>query len=333
MSDTSPFLGEPDHLSSVRNASSELAVGAEDLASFSPPKIAADVSSGLAGMLASLLATSREAEPVASAEIVEPPAVKVPSAEGGLAVQNPPAFGVFVASQSRFGIDAAPPVLQDSTAAALPSTDPSFRVQVEEAPVEIVAVKPPTPRIAPPPRLRHAADQHDDIEYAQQLRGPRRKLTNSQLDVLLQSLALVKARPGEEGLPPALILISLVGSNLRIAKPLIEATSHQVQQSVRQGDKVLVVEDVGLALGCGGLFFPGDVEVMGSRIRRRALDRLTSVLQGVEFSMVMAGALGLPNEDPVDLANRAVLTLENSVAQGRHDIVVDYGENLLTKLL
>jgi hypothetical protein len=230
------------------------------------PQIAADVSSGLAGLLRSVLAHSREdhVEPEPEPEVVEP--------------------------------------------------------------------KP-----TPPPRLRHASLEADEDApepiATKAVAFHSRTLSASQLTTLLRGLNRVEPRPGEEGLPHAVLFLKLTGADPRFELALMEATSQQLQEALRGGDVVELVEQIGIALFCGGLFFPGDVEVLGSRIRRRTLERLAGVLDGIDFSIVMAGALGQPDEDPIDLLHRAVTTHDRSVAEGRHDIMVDYGDNKLARLL
>jgi hypothetical protein len=188
---------------------------------------------------------------------------------------------------------------------------------------------------APPPRLREAS-----YEYLEPIDQPKpkpkfrsRQLTQEQLDIMLDALHRVEPRKGEEGLPHAVLLLKLTGADPRFEKVLLEATSQQLHEGMRQGDIVAMVGDLGLAIFVGGLFYPGDIEVLGSRIRRRTLERLTAVLDGVEFSIVMGGALGQPHEDYTDLLYRAVSTHDLSVAENRHDIVVDYGDNELARLL
>lgn len=243
-----------------------------DLIAMSSPRIAADVSSGLAGLLANLLASQR-------AELAEPQRT----------------------------VESEPEVVAEV----------SFMIE-EEAPLPVAR------KAAPPPRLRHASYEAET---------PKRTLTSRQLSGLLDGLERVEPRPGEEGLPHAILLMSFSGFDERLEAALIQASAEQIQQTVRKGDIVVIVDDMGLALCCGGLFFPGDVEVMGARIRRRTIERLSGVMQGVEFSMVIAGALGVPNEDWTTMLYRAVTTLDQSVLNGRHDIIVEYGGNTLEKSL
>ncbi len=202
---------------------------------------------------------------------------------------------------------------------------------------------PPVPEVIPepaPPRLRNAnyevepgiivpPSRLNDVFSDSPVPRPRRALNEQQLALFDYGLSKVCPRAGEEGLPHAIVLMRLLGADRRFEQALLDATSEQLQHGIRGGDVVLTIEDIGLALFCGGLFFPGDVEVLGSRLRRRTLERLSGILNGIEFSIVMAGALGTPNEPQIDLIHRAVSTLDESLITSRPDIVIDYGNNAL----
>jgi hypothetical protein len=241
------------------------------------PVIAASVDSSLAGLLGSVLATSR------AQSVVEPPAQPAPPAQPVPAAEpEPPATGQ--------------PVWQ---ADVVPET-----------------ITPPARPAGPPDRMR--------LRQAVEEGRKRRVLSAKQLTLMLEGLSLLRARPGEEGLPPAMLMLDIRVKGSMLPGDGLYAIRTQIDKSVRSGDVALVVPDLGVLLFCGGLFFPGDLEVMGARIRRRALDRPTSFVAD-EVRVVVAGALSMSGEDPISFINRGVTAFEDSIEYDRQDILIDYG--------
>jgi hypothetical protein len=101
----------------------------------------------------------------------------------------------------------------------------------------------------------------------------------------------------------------------------------QIDAAVRAGDMALVTPDIGIVLFCGGLFFPGDLEVMGARIRRRALDANPAVSSIDELQVIVAGALSSPGEDPSEFIHRGVAAFDQSIDSTRQDIVISYADD------
>lgn len=153
-----------------------------------------------------------------------------------------------------------------------------------------------------------------------------RILSPLQVNLLIEGLAQVRARPGEEGLPPGVLLMDVRGPLGRYQNDSLYTIRSQIDGAVRGGDMALVVPDLGILLFCGGLFFPGDLEVMGSRLRRRALDANPSVSPADALKVTVAGALAVLGEDPVDFVKRAVAAFDESIHDSREDIVVDYAD-------
>ncbi len=153
-----------------------------------------------------------------------------------------------------------------------------------------------------------------------------RILSPLQVNLLIEGLAQVHARPGEEGLPPGVLLMDVRGPLGRYQNDNLYTIRSQIDGAVRGGDMALVVPDLGIVLFCGGLFFPGDLEVMGSRLRRRALDANPSVSPADALKVTVAGALAIPGEDAVDFVKRGVAAFDQSIDDSREDIVVDYAD-------
>jgi hypothetical protein len=254
--------------------------------------IAASVDAGLAGLLSSVLASSRVSVPPA----VQPPAVQPQ------AVQPPADF------EAPEQVAANPRALPDQT---------DSEIQLME---ERIVVDSHRNRL----RLRHAEEPLPT--------KPLRALNARQLAMLLEALSALRARPGEEGLPPGMLVLDIRNREGRLQGDSLYGIRSQVDASVRNGDIAAAIPDIGIVLFCGGLFFPGDLEVMGARVRRRALDRSPSVLINEELHLVMAGAMSFLNEDPITFLTRGVSALDESVALRRQDIVIDYGDQLLDKL-
>jgi hypothetical protein len=154
--------------------------------------------------------------------------------------------------------------------------------------------------------------------------GPKRLLTSLQIGLLLEGLSQLRARPGEDGLPPGMLLMDVRGPLGRYHNDNLYSIRAQIDAAVRGGDMALVAPDIGIVLFCGGLFFPGDLEVMGARLRRRALDANPSVSAADELRIVVAGALSVPGENPTDFIHRGVGAFDRSIETNRQDIVIDY---------
>jgi hypothetical protein len=275
------------------------------------PAIAASVDSGLAGLLSMVLSSSRDEE------------ASSPAAGPGLA--DPHTTDTFPAEDSLFEVSSA-----HAPAVARQIFDEPTNELVHPpfdgtAPAWEPPPPPPTQRQRLEPggirRLRQAVDE--DV--------PQRALTAKQLTALLDGLSRLTARPGEEGLPPALLLLDIKVKGSTVASDGLYAVRSQIDNSVRAGDVAMVVPDLGVALFCGGLFFPGDLEVMGARVRRRALDRSPTVLTNDEVQVVVAGALSKEAEDPITFLNRGVWAFDQTIRMNRQDIVIDYGDQLLDR--
>jgi hypothetical protein len=170
------------------------------------------------------------------------------------------------------------------------------------------------PRPAPAPVVQEAPP------------APKRLLTSLQIGLLLEGLSQLRARPGEDGLPPGMLLMDVRGPLGRYHNDSLYSIRAQIDAAVRGGDMALVAPDIGIVLFCGGLFFPGDLEVMGARLRRRALDANPSVSAADELKIVVAGALSAPGEDPAEFILRGVNTFDRSIDSSRQDIAVDYAD-------
>ena len=204
----------------------------------------------------------------------------------------------------------APPVsFTPQVAAELASSN---KINFDNNPVFLIGVT-PTPsavaaeKNAPPPPARVA-----------------RILSPLQINLLIEGLAQVRSRPGEEGLPPGMLLMDVRGPLGRFQTDSLYTIRSQIDGAVRGGDMALVVPDIGIVLFCGGLFFPGDLEVMGSRLRRRALDANPSALPSDAIRVTVAGALACPADDAIEFVKRGVETFDLAVETEREDIVIDY---------
>ncbi len=179
------------------------------------------------------------------------------------------------------------------------------------------------------PVFRHGVMPTPEIQVVQPAAKPvpvARILSPLQVNLLIEGLAQVRSRPGEEGLPPGVLLMDVRGPLGRYQNDSLYTIRSQIDGAVRGGDMALVVPDLGIVLFCGGLFFPGDLEVMGSRLRRRALDANPSVSPADALKVTVAGALAIPGEDAVDFVKRGVAAFDESIDASREDIVVDYAD-------
>jgi hypothetical protein len=154
-----------------------------------------------------------------------------------------------------------------------------------------------------------------------------RILSPLQINLLIEGLAQLRARPGEEGLPPGLLFLDIRGPLGRFQTDNLYTVRSQIDSAVRGGDMALVVPDVGIALFCGGLFFPGDLEVIGSRLRRKALDANPSIVPTETIRITVGGALAFPGEDPVDFFKRGIAIFDQAVEEKRDDIVISYADS------
>jgi hypothetical protein len=158
-------------------------------------------------------------------------------------------------------------------------------------------------------------------------RQSTRLLTTLQIGLLLEGLSQLRARPGEDGLPPGMLLMDVKGPLGRYNNDSLYTIRAQIDAAVRAGDMALVTPDIGIVLFCGGLFFPGDLEVMGARIRRRALDANPAVSSIDELQVIVAGALSSPGEDPSEFIHRGVAAFDQSIDSTRQDIVISYADD------
>jgi hypothetical protein len=261
-------------------------------------RIAASVDSGLAGLLGSLLSASRD-EPTE----VEAPADSQP---------------VWHADQVE--VSQAPP--QAPPQQALPQASPGGRLSGQPPTASAPNPVPTAPAATTP--APEARPERVRLRQAVEEGRKRRVLNAKQLTIMLEGLSLLRARPGEEGLPPAMLMLDIRITGSLLPSDGLYAIRTQIDKSVRSGDVAVVVPDLGIVLFCGGLFFPGDLEVMGARVRRRALDRPTSFVAD-EVRVVVAGALSMSGEDPISFINRGVEAFEDSIEYDRQDILIDYG--------
>jgi hypothetical protein len=274
------------------------------------PVIAASVDSGLAGLLSMVLAS---AKPSGLAE--QPPA------EEALAEPRPSEHGPVQPGASGYG----------SAEEQEPDRPGSTALPVDQGLFE-TAELPPPPRDTAPIAPRSEPGGLRRLRQAIEVEPPKRTLNAKQLTALLDGLSRLTTRPGEEGLPPAMLLLDIKVRGSSVSGDGLYAVRSQIDSSVRAGDVALVVPELGVALFCGGLFFPGDLEVMGARVRRRALDRSPTVLTNDEVQVIVAGALCNDGEDPISFLNRAVWTFDESIVSNRQDILIDYGQQLLDRM-
>jgi hypothetical protein len=178
--------------------------------------------------------------------------------------------------------------------------------------VPFASMTPPAPAAPSAPEVRRQAT---------------RILSTLQIGLLLEGLSQLRARPGEDGLPPGMLLMDVKGPLGRYNNDSLYTIRAQIDAAVRAGDMALVTPDIGIVLFCGGLFFPGDLEVMGARLRRRALDANPAVSSLDELQVIVAGALSIPGEDPAAFIHRGVAAFDYSIDSARQDIVISYADD------
>jgi hypothetical protein len=151
-----------------------------------------------------------------------------------------------------------------------------------------------------------------------------RRTPGLEIQVFLDGLSQLATRPGELGLPPGMLMMALRNSDGSVDGESLVHVRSRIDSAVRAGDVAFVAPGIGIVYFCGGLFFRGDLEFMGERLRRIALDS-DSALPGVQLTnIIVAGAVSAHHETSENLIRRGLVTFGNSVATNRRDVVIDY---------
>lgn len=148
-------------------------------------------------------------------------------------------------------------------------------------------------------------------------------------DRLLEGLSRVQARAGEEGLPFAVVHLELSGAGLGPGTG--EVTRRYVQSIVRDGDVVVRLGDRSVAMMCGGLFFPGDMEVVGERLRAQVYQACQVLFNVDHLTIVVAGALMAAGEDISKFLTRGASARFHATAHRRTDVLIDYVSHSLSR--
>ena len=154
-------------------------------------------------------------------------------------------------------------------------------------------------------------------------------LDPDELEVLIDGLSRVRCRPGEDGLPFAVIHLTLIGYGLNAGAG--EVTRRYIQSTIRDGDIAVRMGDHAVAVLCGGLFFPGDIEVVGERIRTQVFQARQVLFNLEELTIVAAGALAAAGEDLADFLRRAGSAHQHAIGTARTDVLVDYVQHALAR--
>lgn len=148
-------------------------------------------------------------------------------------------------------------------------------------------------------------------------------------ELLLEGLSRVQARAGEEGLPFAVVHLELSGAGLGPGTG--EVTRRYIQSIVRDGDVVVRLGDRSVAMMCGGLFFPGDMEVVGERIRTQVYQSCQVLFNVDDLTIVVAGALMAAGEDLSEFLTRSASARFHATAHRRTDVLIDYVSHSLSR--
>jgi hypothetical protein len=147
-------------------------------------------------------------------------------------------------------------------------------------------------------------------------------ISSRELATLLDGMGRLRVRPGEEGLPPAILRFEIIGPPM--SERILTGVSDLVETGVRGGDVVVVTGDRTVVLVCGGLFFPGDLEVLADRVRARIQAKAPVLLRDA-FMVVAGGARGSLGEDPLVLIERAERARMLAASRRDTHALIDYG--------
>ncbi len=147
-------------------------------------------------------------------------------------------------------------------------------------------------------------------------------LAAEQVARIADALGRVRVRPGEEGLPPAVLFFHIVGPAL--TPRLLDGFGELIRAGVRGGDVVESVGDRAIAMACGGLFYPGDLEMIADRIRER-VNQKAPVIMRETFAILVGGALSAADEDPASLIERADRARAYAAQMNSPQVLIDYG--------
>jgi hypothetical protein len=150
------------------------------------------------------------------------------------------------------------------------------------------------------------------------------KTQRLEIQVFLDGLAQVGNRPGEKGLPPGMLMMAIRQPDGSVDSESLVHVRSRIDRAVRAGDIAFVAPGIGIVYFCGGLFFRGDLEFMGERLRRIALDSESAVPEVQLANIVVAGAMSANLEPPENFVRRGLVTFGNSVAKNRCDVLIDY---------
>ena len=148
-------------------------------------------------------------------------------------------------------------------------------------------------------------------------------------ELLLEGLSQVRARAGEEGLPFAVVHLELSGGGLGPGTG--EVTRRYIQSIVRDGDVVVRLGDRSVAMMCGGLFFPGDMEVVGERIRAQLYQSRQVLFNVDDLNIVVAGALMAAGEEISEFLTRGASARFHATSHRRTDVLIDYVSHSLSR--
>jgi hypothetical protein len=246
-----------------------------------------------------------QALPVAfDPEPVEPIAWQAPSA---------PSSGLSLPTRVPAATPIAAPVLPPAVQPVLAPPSELTDLDSKHRPTDFVAERwEVEPEFAP--IQGEAGTRHDDVGLP--------TVTASELTLLAQAMDDLRVRPGEEGLPPAVIFFQIIGPML--SNRVLEGFRDLIKGGVRGGDVVVSVNDRTIAMVCGGLFYPGDLEMIADRIRDRVNAKAPVIIQEA-FAILIGGALSHADESQPSVIGRAERSRRQAEATRTGRVLIDYG--------
>lgn len=152
--------------------------------------------------------------------------------------------------------------------------------------------------------------------------APLPELGDAQMAAVVEALSRLRVRPGEEGLPPAVLFFQIVGPPM--SSRVLGGFSDLIKAGVRGGDVVEPINDRTLVMVCGGLFFPGDLEMIADRIRDR-VNAKAPVMMKEAFAVLVGGALCGRDEAIPRVIGRAERARIEAESTRSSRVLIDYG--------
>jgi len=123
----------------------------------------------------------------------------------------------------------------------------------------------------------------------------------------------------------------LGGGEYRFDEDFHEITTFLALGAITDGDVVVRLGDRSVAMMCGGLFFPGDMEVVGERLRAQVYQACQVLFNVDHLTIVVAGALMAAGEDIGKFLTRGASARFHATAHRRTDVLIDYVSHSLSR--